>query len=707
MRTLHGARGWLVVLVLLASLVATARPAGAASEPAQPTPEQVRSLSQLLTDPVVRQWLQRQVEADPAAPAAAPGNQLADGLSQLAAARVEIWRSHIETLKAALPRLPAEFSGAGSTLLADLADHGMLELILLLVAFSILGLGLELLVRRLAAGYGARRRATAQDAAAPSDAAGRVQVVLTRLLMDALGIGAFALGSIGAFLLFTWPPLLRLLVLALVVAFLVLRGVRLLLRFLLAPGEPALRLMPVAEDLARLWYGWGSAFTAWFVVGFVVNEVLRALGMSVPATEILAYLLGIGLLAMALRLIAASLRGPARLAMAAGAVLLWLAWVIGSSMIFWALLVALALPCLLHVTHRAVLHLFRPDDGGAEHKATSACAVIVDRVVRALLLVGGLWLLLHGWELDLAELTSRNTVLTRLFLGGLHALVILLVADLVWQLARVAIDRQLALSGEVTAELPEAERRRRARLRTVLPILRNLLWVSLAMVAVLMALSALGVQIAPLIAGAGVIGVAVGFGSQTLVKDIVSGVFYLLDDAFRVGEYIVSGNYRGTVESFSLRSVRLRHHRGPVYTVPFGVLGAVQNLSRDWVIDKIPINVTYDTDLAKLKKVVKKVSAEIMADPELAQRIIQPLKSQGVAQMGDFAIQVRLKYMAKPGEQFVVRRAVYDKIKTAFDAAGIKFAFPTVTVAGEPSTQIGPAVAQQALSLGTPQHAAE
>ncbi len=104
-------------------------------------------------------------------------------------------------------------------------------------------------------------------------------------------------------------------------------------------------------------------------------------------------------------------------------------------------------------------------------------------------------------------------------------------------------------------------------------------------------------QIAPLIAGAGVVGVAVGFGSQTLVKDIISGMFYLLDDAFRVGEYIVSGNYRGTVEGFSLRSIKLRHHRGPVYTVPFGMLGAVENLSRDWVIDKITVGVTYDTDL--------------------------------------------------------------------------------------------------------------
>ncbi|MFO1072579.1 MAG: mechanosensitive ion channel family protein [Geminicoccaceae bacterium] len=682
---------------LVSCLATLAGPVAAAAAPAPPTPEQVRALTQLLADPAVRQWLQQQAEAAPAAP---PEEQLADGLSQLASARVEIWRSHIEELKAALPRLPGELAAAVATLAADLAGHAVPELILLLAAFGALGMGLELLARRLALRHGARREA------APAEASGRAQAVLGRLLVDVLGLLAFALGSIGAFLLFTWPPLLRLLVLALVLALLVVRCARLLLRFLLAPDRAELRLVPMDEAKAGLWYRWGSAFAAWLAIGFVVLELLRTLGVSLPVAEILAYVLGIGLLAMALRLIAASLRGPARVALATGAVLLWVAWVIGANMIFWALLIALTLPCLLRVAHRAVLHLFRAEDGSPEQQATSARAVLVDRAVRALLLVGGIGLLLRGWQLDLATLTREDTLVARLILGGLHALVILLVADLVWQLARVAIDRQLVLSGESGAELPEAERRRRARLRTVLPILRNLLWVSLAAVAVLMALSALGVQIAPLIAGAGVIGVAVGFGSQTLVKDIVSGMFYLLDDAFRVGEYIVSGNYRGTVEGFSLRSVRLRHHRGPVYTVPFGVLGAVQNLSRDWVIDKIPINVTYDTDLAKLKKVVKQVSADIMADPEMAARIIQPLKSQGVGAMGDFAIQIRLKYMAKPGEQFLVRRAVYDKIKTAFDRAGIKFAFPTVTVAGEPTAAATPAIAQQALSLAAPQHAA-
>jgi small-conductance mechanosensitive channel len=254
------------------------------------------------------------------------------------------------------------------------------------------------------------------------------------------------------------------------------------------------------------------------------------------------------------------------------------------------------------------------------------------------------------------------------------------------------------------SQLDTEEARRRSRLRTLLPILRNLLAIVFLVMAVMMVLSAMGIEIGPLIAGAGVVGVAIGFGAQTLVKDIISGMFYLLDDAFRVGEYIQSGSYKGTVESFSLRSVKLRHHRGPLYTVPFGELGAVQNMSRDWVIDKLTVGVTYDTDLEKAKKLIKQIGKELAADPEFAPNLIETLKMQGVEQFGEFAIQLRMKMMTRPGEQFVIRRRAYAMIKKAFDANGIKIAIPTVHVAegGEAAA----AAAKQALkSLKAPAEA--
>ena len=152
-----------------------------------------------------------------------------------------------------------------------------------------------------------------------------------------------------------------------------------------------------------------------------------------------------------------------------------------------------------------------------------------------------------------------------------------LLADLAWAVAR--LDRRQARRGRAAWSPATDEARRRARLRTLLPIVRNILFVVVLATRRADGAVALGVEIGPLLAGAGVVGVAIGFGAQTLVKDIISGMFFLLDDAFRVGEYIESGSIRGTVESFSLRSIKLRHHRGCLHTVPFGSLGEITNIS--------------------------------------------------------------------------------------------------------------------------------
>jgi small-conductance mechanosensitive channel len=230
--------------------------------------------------------------------------------------------------------------------------------------------------------------------------------------------------------------------------------------------------------------------------------------------------------------------------------------------------------------------------------------------------------------------------------------------------------------------------------------MRSVLFAVLLVIAGTMALAALGVEVGPLIAGAGVVGIAIGFGAQTLVRDILSGFFFLLDDAFRIGEYIESGDIRGTVEAFSLRSMKLRHHRGALHTLPFGALDKITNYSRDWVIDKMTLGVSYTTDLDKVKAIIKKIGKELAADPEFAPHILETLKMQGVEQFGDFAIQIRLKMMTRPGEQFVIRRRAYALIKKAFAANGIEFAFPTVTVAG--GGEATPAVAQRALDLVQP-----
>ena len=201
------------------------------------------------------------------------------------------------------------------------------------------------------------------------------------------------------------------------------------------------------------------------------------------------------------------------------------------------------------------------------------------------------------------------------------------------------------------------------------------------MVFILLALGALGLDITPLLAGAGILGLAIGFGAQKLVSDIVGGIFFLIDDAFRVGEYVDVGGTTGTVEKISIRSMQLRHHRGPVHTIPYGEIQKLTNYSRDWVIMKLKFTVPFDTDPNKVKKIFKKIGAEMMEDETHKDGFLQPFKSQGVFDFDDVGMIIRGKFMAKPGKQFTLRKEIFNRVKASFKENGIDFARREVRVA--------------------------
>jgi small-conductance mechanosensitive channel len=212
------------------------------------------------------------------------------------------------------------------------------------------------------------------------------------------------------------------------------------------------------------------------------------------------------------------------------------------------------------------------------------------------------------------------------------------------------------------------------RTETILPLIRAFIKITIIVMTVMACLSALGVNIGPLIAGAGVIGLAIGFGAQTLVRDIVSGFFYLVDDAFRIGEYVVIDQIRGTVEKISIRSFQLRHHNGPVHTIPYGEIRTLTNWSRDWAIMKCELRLPFETDIEKVRKMIKKIGIEMMEDPVYGPLLIQPVKSQGVNRMDDSALIIRFKFTAVPGQQYLIRREAFVRIQRAFEAEGIHFA---------------------------------
>jgi len=218
------------------------------------------------------------------------------------------------------------------------------------------------------------------------------------------------------------------------------------------------------------------------------------------------------------------------------------------------------------------------------------------------------------------------------------------------------------------------------RSQTLLPIVRKFFGILMLVMLVLFTLSSLGVNIGPLLAGAGVMGIAIGFGAQKLVSDLLSGFFFLVDDAFRVGEYIEAGSNTGTVEKITLRNIMLRHHRGMLMIIPYSDLGAITNYMRGGIVVKFNLQLPYDTNVDMVRKVVKRVGIEMLDDPEIGKNFIKQLKSQGIREVGDSVLTIRVKFTAKPGTHFVIRREAYRRITEALNAKNIYYAHRKVIV---------------------------
>ncbi len=347
---------------------------------------------------------------------------------------------------------------------------------------------------------------------------------------------------------------------------------------------------------------------------------------------------------------------------------------------FW-LIIAPALDLLVR---GLVRHLVPPMIGEgaiaeAAYRSTKRSYIRIGRVVIAgvvLMLIAG------SWDMSITDFTSN-----RQGIGAslIEFLMTIAVGYVIYEVVSLWINRKLAK--EQTSAGPAQDAggdgggAGGSRLATVLPLVRVSLQIAISIIFGLLAVGTLGIDITPLLAGAGILGLAIGFGAQKLVTDIVSGIFFLIDDAFRVGEYVDVGGTMGTVEKISIRSMQLRHHRGNVHTIPYGSVEKVTNFSRDWVIMKLMFTVPFDTDPNKVKKIFKKIGAEMLEDPVFGDDFLEPFKSQGVLQFDDVGIVMRGKFMAKPGTQFTIRKEIYNRVRNEFAAAGIEFARREVRVA--------------------------
>jgi small conductance mechanosensitive channel len=258
---------------------------------------------------------------------------------------------------------------------------------------------------------------------------------------------------------------------------------------------------------------------------------------------------------------------------------------------------------------------------------------------------------------------------------ALHIAIILGLSWLALRLSRKGLAR---LRARMQQDLDDAERVK--RLNTLEQVFRYMISVVIILVTGMLVLSELGISIAPILAAAGVIGIAVGFGAQSLVKDYFNGLFLLLEDQVRQGDVVHVADKAGLVEQMTLRYIRLRDYEGSVHYVPNGSIGTVTNRSRGYAYAVIDVGVAYREDIDEVCEVMRQVAAELRADPEFADKIEEDLEIAGVDQWGDSAVVVRCRFKVKPLEQWGVRRAFLHRLKKAFDAAGIEIPYPHLTL---------------------------
>ena len=300
--------------------------------------------------------------------------------------------------------------------------------------------------------------------------------------------------------------------------------------------------------------------------------------------------------------------------------------------------------------------------------------------IRTIIVIAILVQLAKGCGFDLLS-TVKTGLFERVILKSIQIALLLFFAALSWEVLQSIIERQLPEEQRDFTNLEsEGGGEGATRSETLLPLLRFFFAAALIVTVVFFILDIIGVQVMPLLASAGVVGIAIGFGAQKLVQDVISGFFFLLDDAFRPGEYIEVANMRGTVEKISIRSMRLRHHRGAVQTVPYSEIATVSNLSRDWITMKLEIRLPYDTDPERVRKIIKKLGQRMLENEEYGSSFILPLKSQGVIRVEESALIFRVKFTSKPGEQWIIRRETYRLVKESLEKEGIFFAHRAIHI---------------------------
>ncbi|CTQ55006.1 putative MscS family protein YkuT [Roseibium album] len=480
------------------------------------------------------------------------------------------------------------------------------------------------------------------------------------------------------------------------------------LRFMFAPGRPELRLLPFSDKGSIYWYHHLRAFSCWLIYGvflavplsniavsFVLGNALRFLIVLMG----MLYLVGLvhrnrnkvrkgakdyadtlqsGLAKRALQ-VAGRLWHIAAYGYIVAVFLIWISRPFDATTIIiratgLSVLTIMAGIALSLVMTRAIKGGIRvPEEvnltlPALQHRLNAFIPRLL-KLIRLAVFLATVLLLLEIWGvLSVLDWLASETGVNLIGSYG-SAFLVLFVAFLVWLAVMSWVDLRLQTrSGNIVT----------ARERTLFQLFRNASTVVIAIMAILLALSEIGINIGPLIAGAGVVGLAISFGAQTLVKDIITGAFIQIENAINEGDVVTVAGITGTVEGITVRSVRMRDLNGTTHIIPFSSVDMVSNFMRGFSYHVALIGVSYDTEIAFAKDAMEEAFRRLK-ETDYNAKIWGDLEMHGVTNFGASSIDIRARIKTTPGDQWSVGRAYNEFVKQVFDERNIEIPFPQVT----------------------------
>ncbi len=534
----------------------------------------------------------------------------------------------------------------------------------------------------------------------------RIRFGAARLVLELLPVIAFGLVALGVVGWVGPPDTERLALLAMINATLVSMAGAVMARCLFSPFEPALRILPMSDATAAYLYIWSRRMIVVAVWGYVLLETALLLGLPYSGYLVAAKMLGLILTALLVILVlqnrgavAQRIRGRPRaegsrrivpgvirgriaeiwhviaILYLAGLYLVWALNIPGGFYYVARATIITVLVVAAVAAGEAWLPRLFNRISGLDAALTARHPMIAVRANRYILVlrrglvyavrIAAFLLILAAWRFDVEAILFGQT--GRDLLGRLADIGIVLVIALVsWEIA----------SGLITAHLNRTDPTgsvviRSARIRTLLPLVRNALMILISLMAALIILSEIGVDIAPLLAGAGVVGLAIGFGAQSLVKDVITGAFFMFEGTINVGDVVDLGGKSGQVEGMNIRSIRLRDLNGSVHTINFGSVAIVTNMTRDFSYYVVDVKVSYQYDPNHVMEVLRQTDEEMRADPQFKHDILDPIEVLGLDTFADTAFIVRSRIRTRPIRQWDVGREFNRRLKHNLEQRGI------------------------------------